>query len=68
MKEGSFESLFEKTNIENKLASSQEVTKSKRISPNNEEMKEKIIAEFNDIKLWDSETENIERVTKINFF
>ena len=50
MKEGSFESLFEKTNIENKLASSQEVTKSKRISPNNEEMKEKIIAEFNDIK------------------
>lgn len=31
-------------------------------------MKEKIIAEFNDIKLWDSETENIERVTKINFF
>lgn len=68
MKEGSFESLFEKTNIENKLASSQEVTKSKRISPNNEEMKEKIIAEFNDIKLWDSETENIERVAKINFF
>lgn len=51
MKEGSFESLFEKTNIENKLASSQEVRKSKRISPNNEEMKEKIIAEFNDIKL-----------------
>lgn len=68
MKEGSFESLFEKTNIENKLASSQEVRKSKRISPNNEEMKEKIIAEFNDIKLSDSETENIEKVTKINFF
>lgn len=67
MKEGSFESLFEKTNIENKLASSQEVRKSKRISPNNEEMKEKIIAELNDIKLWDSETENIENVTKINF-
>ena len=48
MKEGS---LFEKTNIENKLVSSQEVRKSVRISPNIKEMKEKIIAEFNDIKL-----------------